>query len=317
VPKQRRSATKLYVSIARISFDQISNADTSQVPSCSRCITKGIKCQPRSTRRTSDNNNRASIRKSSRLPRRDYATNAVSCLELHTPTMSLFSHQEPSVTYEGFYIDTGSIAKSSHKDLRLSGYPMLTPLPSQGSQVSNDCYAYVESPEYDSNFFVRPVDTNNYLNLGAISPQTPGPVILYEPASVVNDPDCYLYPESWSSEVHMSNEVGFGVNGTTVLPEMWATPDSMAITSATQIPCPLSDLSNLQRHTMDESTSHISGIPSTNQYQSRNALDPVRPEWTFYSPTVTDMAVVPSAPFMYDFNSATNYAPVWELPFIL
>lgn len=280
-------------------------------------MTKGIKCQPRSTRRTSDNSNRSGVRKPSRLPRRQCATNGVPCQDLDTPSTSLFSQQEPLATYETSYIGTESMSKHSRKDLRLSGYPMLTPLPSQGSQVSNDCYAYMGSAEYNPNIFVRPVDTNNYLNLGATSPQTPGPVMLYEPVSVVNDPDCYLHPESWSRELHMSNDLRFEVNGTTVLPETWAIPDSTTILSTMQIPCPLSDISNSSRYMLDGPASHVTGIASPVQYQFRNALDPVTPEWTFYGPAVSDVAVTTSAPFMYDLNSASNYAPVWEVPFIL
>lgn len=194
---------------------------------------------------------------------------------------------------------------------------MLTPLASQGPQVSNDCSAYVESPEYDSNVFARPVDTNSYLNLGAISPQTPGPVGFYEPVSVVNNSDCYLYPESWSSEIHISDEVGFEINVASILPEMWATPDPTPIMPTAQVLWPLSDLSDLPRYMLDDSASHVAAMASPTQYQFRDVLDPVRPEWIFYQPTVTDTAIVTSAPFTYDLNSATSYVPIWEVPFIL
>ncbi|KAG9195420.1 hypothetical protein G6011_00541 [Alternaria panax] len=286
------------------------------LPSCSRCITKGINCQPRSTRRTSDNYHRSHVKKPNRPARRHYATNPALSLDLTTPPISLSSSRESGSTPAASYADTESAAKSSRQDLELSGYPMLTPLPSQEPQVFNDCCAYVQSSEYDTNIFAQAVDTNTYLNLGAISPQTPSPVIMYEPVSVVSHPDCYLYPESWPSEAYMSDEAGFEIDVTNGLPEMWATPDSATMVPIAHMPWLFSDPLNLPQHMLDESASHIVGMASLAQYQFRNTLDPVRPEWTFHGSTDTDMTIVTSAQFVCDMNSATSYAITWEVPFL-
>ncbi|CAI9631641.1 unnamed protein product [Alternaria burnsii] len=281
------------------------------LPSCSRCITKGIKCQPRSTRRTSDNHGRSSVKKQPRLPRYP-AVKAISNRHLHVSSVSLPVSKEPGITSATPYVDSERTATSSCQDSGLPGFPMLGPILSQGPQVSYNCYAHVDGPMYDPSIFARPIDMDNHLYLGAISPHTPSPVTLYENVSVLNDLDYHQYDDSWSDEMHMLDGFGFEVSAAGFLPETWVVPNSTNMVPTEQVPWSLYDLPDLLQYKPDESVSHLGGMASSAQYQFGNDLDSIQPESTFYRPTVTDMTVLTSAPFMYDLNAATSYAPVWE-----
>jgi hypothetical protein len=189
---------------------------------------------------------------------------------------------------------------------------MLAPILSQGPQVSYNCYAHVDGPMYDPSIFARPMDADNHLHLGAISPQTPSPVTLYEHVSVLNDLDYHQYDDSWFDEMHMLDGVGFEVSAAGFPPERWVVPNSTNMVPTAQVPWSLYDLPDLLQYKLDESVSHLGGMASSAQYQFGNDLDSIQPESTFYRPTVTEMTVLTSAPFMYDLNAATSYAPVWE-----
>ncbi|CAN9357656.1 unnamed protein product [Alternaria sp. RS040] len=143
----------------------------------------------------------------------------------------------------------------------------------------------------------------------AISPHTPSPVTLYENVSVLNDLDYHQYDDSWFDEMHMLDGFGFEVSAADFPQETWVVPNSTNMVPTEQVPWSLYDLPELQ-YKPDESASHLGGMASSAQYQFGNDLDSIQPESTFYRPTVTDMTVLTSAPFMYDLNAATSYAPV-------
>jgi hypothetical protein len=202
-----------------------------------------------------------------------------------------------------------------HPISELSSYPMLTPLSSKDSQVLHGDFTYLDSPDQDLDVFTHPADANSYINLEDMSPQTPDPVYHYQPISVVHDTSPYLYPQSWSDGVLLPTEFGFNFSGEDILTKAWALPDATTTTPVAHIPWALHGIFDTSQQISDDSGSHVTGLASPPQCLFRNFSDPVHSEWIFYEPTVADIDVVTSAPFIHDFNQTTNRTPSWELPF--
>jgi hypothetical protein len=229
--------------------------------------------------------------------------------------MSLPSSQGSAISYAASYIDTEATAKVGHRAIGYPSYTMLAPPSPHYSQVFTGGYAYVDSPEHDSDVFTQSVGTKNYVNLDETSPQTPNADCHHQPVPVVHDADHFWYPQSRSNELLMPIEFGFGFDVVDLLPKMWATPDATTIAQVAQIPWHLPDYSDLSQQTLGEPVLHAVDIASPAQYHFGHVSGQVHPGWTFYGPPVADMNIVSSAPFIQDFNIATGHPSTWEVAF--
>ncbi|KAF1937365.1 hypothetical protein EJ02DRAFT_469769 [Clathrospora elynae] len=296
------------------------------LPSCSRCVAKGIKCDPRSTRRTSDSNYRANVRKPFVPPRRYHSTNTSPYLSSHTSSRSKPSLNRHGAMRAASHIDFRTAVKMSQEDSGLSGYPVLTPLPTYALQIVDECYSYSSSPEQNTAGFTQAMESSNYSTNGRRSPQTPESSIYHEPLSMREELE-YMTSQSWSNEALMSIELGFDPNIPAMLPtDIWPAPESEGLESLMQMahmtwPQPAYSVS--PQHIPADLTSHTRAVPSLStsecSVEDFDTSDASQEEWLIYQPTATNMnlaSLVTSAPFMHNINSVPNHAPVWADIFI-
>lgn len=298
--------------------------DTSlQLPSCSRCITKGIKCDPRSTRRTSDNSYRSNIKKPFVSPKRYHSTSTVSTLK-HTSPRSMPSSSRQRAMRAASHIDFHSAVKMSQQASGISGYPMLTPLPTYASQIVDECYSYSSSPEQNTSGYTQSMEMNTFPTSCSLTPQTPESIVYHEPLSMGEHLDHYMASQSWSDEAIVSAGLGFDPDMTAMLPtDMWSAPEPGHMMPIAQMSWPQHPLSVSPQHMSAELVSHIQGVPSltTSECSAEdfNTLGTNPEEWSIYQPTITDMnmgTIVTSAPFMHDLKFIPSHAPLWEDVFI-
>jgi hypothetical protein len=290
---------------------------TMQLPACFRCISKGIKCEPRSTRRTSENNYRANVGKSFLPPKRHFASTS-SRWRRHTSPQSIPSSCRQEGMRAASLIDYRSAMKADQENPGLSGYPMLTPLPTYTSQILDECYSYSSSPEQDLSRFTRAMEMSTFPNLGRLSPQTPDPIVCHEPVSMLDNFDHYTTSQPWSDEALTSCEVGFDPNMAGMLPlDIWPTPDTTDLMSMAQLSWPQSVLSASSQQMSTGLILRNDAVPSmtTSEYSVDNySSDAMSGDWKIYQPTTTHMDLantITLAPYIHDVNSIPTHAPIW------
>lgn len=290
-----------------------------QLPSCSRCITKGIKCEPRSTRRTSDNSYRTNIKKPFVSPKRYHSSSAVPTLSRHASPRSIPSSNRQRAMRAASHIDFRTAVKMSQQGSGISGYPMLTPLPTYASQIVDECYSYSSSPEQNLSGFTDAMDANNFHNSGRLTPQTPEPIIYHEPVSMGDNLDPYMNSQPWSEDALASVGLGFESDLTSMLPtDMWSAPEAEMIPMA-HMSWPQPGLNMSPQHMAVDLASHTRGVPSLTtsecSVEDFNSISTNPDEWPIYhatTPQLNMINMVTSAPFMQDMNALQSHAPIWE-----
>ncbi|KAL6704264.1 hypothetical protein ACN47E_008432 [Coniothyrium glycines] len=177
------------------------------LPSCTRCITKGIKCDPRSTRRTSDTSYRSSIRKSSSLAKKYRASNSIIGLD-RLYISHLNSSPEQDTEQLDSFPDFNPQAKPDEQAFDVSGFPSLQPLATYSSHMIDEFHSYSSSPEQGLGGFA-PVDLTHVCYTSDITPRTPDFGIYEEPLlppelcpqDIVSDP--------WQEENLLTCGLGF------------------------------------------------------------------------------------------------------------
>lgn len=201
-----------------------------QVPSCSRCIAKGLQCEPRSTRRTSDN----SYRKPTKhlvSPKRFPTTSSLS--SLGTSPRSIPSSGRPNMMRAPSQMDFRTAAKLAQQPTNFSNFNMLTPLPTFTPQIVDDCFSYSSSPEQTMGPFAQAGDKSNngFVNTSrSMTPQTPDSFVYHEPMTVTDSFD-YMNTQAWADDGSIPIGLGFDGDMSNLLPnDMWATPEPESIT---------------------------------------------------------------------------------------
>jgi hypothetical protein len=293
-----------------------------QLPACSRCISKGIKCEPRSTRRTSENSYRANVGKL-HLPPKKHFTSTSSRWRRHTSPQSIPSSCRQEAMRAASFVDYRSAMKADQENPELSGYPMLTPLPTYSSQMVDECYSYSSSPEQDLSSFTRAMEMNTFHNLGRLSPMTPDPIMCPEPISILDNFDHYTTSQPWSDEALASCELGVDPNMAGIHPlDMWPTPDTTDLMSLAQLSWAQSGISASPQQISTDLILRNDVVPSmpTSEYSVENYSSDAMPgDWTIYQPTTTHMDLanmITLAPYMRDANSVSTHAPIWEDVFV-
>lgn len=223
------------------------------------------------------------------------------------------------------HIDFRTAVKMNQQASAISGYPLLTPLPTYASQVVDECYSYSSSPDKNFDGFTQRMETNAISNSGRLTPQTPEPTIYHEPLSMSESMDHYMTSRPWPDDVMASVGLGFEPDMTTVLStEMWSAPrpeNMMPMAHMSWKPSALS-VSPLEILGNDLG-SHTRVIPSLTtsecSVEDFNTSGPGQDDWIIYQPIATfmDMAsLATSAPFMHDPETIPGLAPTWEDIFI-
>ncbi|KAF2683981.1 hypothetical protein K458DRAFT_389205 [Lentithecium fluviatile CBS 122367] len=199
------------------------------VPSCSRCTAKGLQCEPRSTRRTSDN----SYRKPTKhlvSPKRFPTTNSISTMG--TSPRSVPSSVRPHMMRTVSQMDFHTAAKLAQQPTNFSNFNMLTPLPTYTPQIIDECYGYSSSPETNMGAFPQSAEKNNgFMNSSrSMTPQTPDSFGYHEPVTVTDSFD-YMSTQAWADDGSIPVGLGFDGDLSSILPgDMWPTPEPETMT---------------------------------------------------------------------------------------
>ncbi|KAF1838883.1 hypothetical protein BDW02DRAFT_304236 [Decorospora gaudefroyi] len=290
------------------------------LPSCSRCIAKGIKCDPRSTRRTSDNRYRANIKKPLAPPRQYHATGNMSQSIRHSSPRNMPSLNTHGIVSATSPIDLQDAEKMSQHAPGLSGYPMLTPLPTYVSPITDESYSYSSSPDQNLDCLAQTMEMSSFPNSGRHSPRTPEPIVHHEPISVADSTNHYMMAQPWSDERLAPFELELDPSMADMLSiDLWTTHDTTSLIPLHQDPWPQAEFSLSPQQISMELTSQISTVAhlATSEYPIENySSDTMQEEWSIYQPFVTDMTLVSPAPLMHDLNLLPSHMPIWQDAFV-
>jgi hypothetical protein len=179
-----------------------------QVPSCSRCTAKGLTCEPRSTRRTSDSNYR-SAKKHVVSPKRFPATSSINTVSRHSSPRSIPSANRHQLVRAVSQMDFHTAVKLGQQRPDFAAMSMLQPLQTYTPQIIDECYSYSSSPEPNSAAFSHNMDKTNVFHSGRLTPQTPES-FSYTEAMPITDPfDQYMNLQPWSHDGQMPIGLGF------------------------------------------------------------------------------------------------------------
>ncbi|KAF2196677.1 hypothetical protein GQ43DRAFT_435804 [Delitschia confertaspora ATCC 74209] len=200
------------------------------VPTCSRCAAKGLPCEPRSTRRTSDSTYRQG-KKRIVSPKRFSSANSMPHMRRDESPRSVPSFEWNSLPYPPTPMVMSSLAKMPYSRSDLAGLPMLTPLQTFSPHMTNEVYDY-GSPEPNLSLFPPSSDKSPFYPSGRLTPQTPDSSTYSDPLSAMAEPfGNYLHSQSWPEEPRTAMGLGFETdipgmmhNHVDVQP-IWSTPD--------------------------------------------------------------------------------------------
>ncbi|KAH7371080.1 hypothetical protein BKA66DRAFT_444263 [Pyrenochaeta sp. MPI-SDFR-AT-0127] len=292
------------------------------LPSCSRCITKGIKCEPRSTRRTSDNSYRATVKRPFVSTKKYHSSSTVPSLSRQTSPRSIPCSSRHTAMRAASHLGLSAAVKMSQQNSTISGYPMLIPLPTYASQVVDECYSYSSSPDQNLEDFTQAMETNGLSTSGRLTPQTPEAIIYHEPLSMGEGADHYMSSRPWSDDAVASVGIDFDPDMAAMLStDMWPVPGPESIIPMIHMPwhSPAPSVSPQEISGNNLGSSHPGTIPSLTASECSvddfNTSGPNQEEWSIYQPTASHISVAnlaTSAPFMSDSEAIPSHAPIWE-----
>lgn len=308
VPKQRQSVIKPYAYHSTICLRLELIHELSQLPACSRCVSKGIKCDPRSTRRTSDNNYQTSMKRPFVSSKRHHFSNTTTTLTGRVPARGLSSTKRSQNMRATSHIDFRTAVKMSQHAAAVSGFPVLTPLPTYASHIKDECYSYSSSPEQNLGGFIAPLDNSNFPSPSQFTPDTPKQTIYHEPLSVGESIDLYLNSQPWSDDPLAPYTIGFESHFTAVPPtDLWPMSEPDNIMPLAHSSWPYELFSAAPTHVSTELSLHTEMVPtlSTGQYSPGdfNASAIGQQEWSIHQlntsqNTMTSISAL--APFTHD-----------------
>ncbi|KAJ5028118.1 hypothetical protein J3E72DRAFT_384587 [Bipolaris maydis] len=274
-------------------------------PSCSRCITKGIICEPRSTRRTSVNIHHSNTRKTSHSLVKNHSLGALSRVDGPDSSQHL-----PPVGSNGdarrMSCNSQSVLESDLQTVSLPIHAESASIPMDAPYIIDESQLYMKDPERIMAGLDQAMWTSSISSLGGLSPPTPEPLVFHEPATMIHFADDISCPQTWYQEISASIEHGFGSSFSDITPsQMLAMRDDASTVPFTpSAPWPDSDYALLLPQTSSEPTSFYNtiGCYSGNQVLLRDWLPDSMPNWTMFEPTSPELTTVLSAqsnPILY------------------
>jgi hypothetical protein len=221
------------------------------------------------------------------------------------------------------HMDYQGAGKMSHEASAVSGYPMLTPLPTYSSQIVDECYSYSSSPEQNLKGFMASMDSNSFPSSGRLTPQTPESLIYHEPLAVGDISEQWMASQPYSDDTLGSIGLGFDAEVTTMLPTgMWGAPQSAQTAPLPQMAWPHHSVSASPERMSAEIVPHSRAVPSLSisecsveDFNPTSAFNQEIRQWTNCPPTTTQIngsSTVPSVSYMHGLRIVSSTAPVWE-----
>lgn len=301
------------------------------VPSCSRCTAKGLQCEPRSTRRTSDNSYR-NPRKPMVSPKRYNSTNSAPVLSRHGSPRSVPSSSRHQLVRSASHMDFHTAVKLGQRP-DFATMSMLTPLQTYTPQIIDECYSYSSSPEQNMGAFPHQMDRSATSHSGRLTPQTPDSFIYNEPVSVMDPFDQYMH-HPWSDNGQMPVGLGFEEDMPGMMPRdemrLWTTPEPETVTTSMShlsnfepslcgSPASINTWSNPSLSVSPPQLPHTRPVPalsisecSIQDYDSPNVT---QEEWSGYmgkpitsAPYYDSIKTLPNSPHVWDENMLARSA---------
>ncbi|KAF2713373.1 hypothetical protein K504DRAFT_450077 [Pleomassaria siparia CBS 279.74] len=273
------------------------------VPSCSRCTAKGLPCEPRSTRRTSDSNYRNTKTRQIVSPKRFSSAVSVPSLSRHTSPRSVPSSERPQMMRAHSHMDMHTAQKMRQQTpTDFSAYPMLTPLPTYSPQIIDECYSYSSSPEQNMHTFY---------NAGRMTPQTPDSFLYHDSLASTDAFDQYMNTQTWSDDGNgMPIGLGFenDIPGLIPVESPWCTPEPEGFSMpmgqmrfdspfcGSVSPAPMNEWSHdlsLSPPQMPHSMPHTRAVPSLSisDCSIQDFESPRMDDWSNFRPNPSSMIV--------------------------
>lgn len=287
-----------------------------EVPSCSRCTAKGLTCEPRSTRRTSDSSYR-SAKKHAVSPKRFPSANSIQTISRHSSPRSVPSSNRHQIARAVSHMDFHTAVKLGQQRPDFAAMSMLTPLQPYTPQIIDECYSYSSSPEPHLAPFPHNMEKNSFLHSGRLTPQTPEPFPYNEPLSVTEPFDQFMNMQPWSHEGQMPIGLGFENDIPGLMPaepdmRMW-TPDFDANSASGNIwPNPALSVSPPQ-------PPHTRAVPSLSisECSAPESESPNGPheEWSCFQDVPHHMPrarAITSTPYLDSIKTIPMDAKIWD-----
>ncbi|USP75465.1 hypothetical protein yc1106_02739 [Curvularia clavata] len=210
--------------------------------------------------------------------------------------------------------DCYSIVKADEQALMLSGYPVLTPLPTQTPYTANESQLCSEDCEQNQTFSEHAMSNSNLSSLGGLSPPTPEPMVFHEPVPVAHCIDYSSFPQPWCEEVSASIEYDFGSIITDIVsPDTWTMSNTaITIPSTSHIQWPQPDPIFQQPRIRMEQISYPDGIGtySGSQSSSEGCFSSPIPDWRMFEPVGAELSTNASTSLLLNMSSG------WEDGFV-
>jgi hypothetical protein len=233
------------------------------------------------------------------------------------------SFNRPRSMRAASHIDFRTAVKMSQQASACSGFPSLTPLPTYGSQVVDECCSYPANTDQDIPGYTSGMEANGMPISGRLTPQTPEATVYHEPVAMGDMADTWMITSPCSHDPLASFGLGFEDDMTGLLPtELWSNPGQAHSAPITQIPWVQSSLSVSPQSMTSDSILYSREAPSLSisecSVEDFNNYGVFHEDWADCQPTTTQFDItemtnlVTSAPFMHDFRSVPSIAPIWE-----
>lgn len=310
-PYQRRSSRR---AIACVTCAKAKTKCDKALPSCSRCITKGIKCDPRSTRRTSDNSYRANVKKPFVSPKRYHTTSNIQNISQHTSPRPVGS----SARYRSPHFDFRPAPKMNRQASVCAGFPTLTPLPTYTSQTGDSCYAYPVCPDTDLPDMTSIMESTTFPISGRLTPQTPESLVYHEPLSIHEFSDQWDASQIWAEHSLGYTGLEFHSDVATMLPmQLWSASEHTHGASLAHINWHQSSLSASPHVLSHEMVPHLGIVPALSisecSVEDFNSASNFQDTWANCQPITTQLEMgdlVAPSPFVQGTEPSVN--SVWE-----
>ncbi|KAF1923293.1 uncharacterized protein M421DRAFT_9803 [Didymella exigua CBS 183.55] len=223
------------------------------------------------------------------------------------------------------HIDFRTAVKMSQQTAIISGVPKLMPLPSYQSQIIDECYSYIPSPEPELRY-TPDIEQDGFPCSRGGTPQTPIDTFGFnDPFPFIENLE-YLDGQPWSGDGLVPVGLGFEDMQMLMPDDSWTTPEPGQVAQAnmfaqnpemqdsfdTSLDTLSADWSVFRMPTQDDSVP-----PSKDVNTGLDSGIVMQGEWTQPPPprqdTFVDMGnLITSAPYVPKMQVIPGHAPVWE-----
>lgn len=265
------------------------------------------------------------MKKSYASPKRYQSTSAIPSVNQITSPQNLSLSKRRAMRAVP-PIDINTAIKMGQRSSVLSGFPILTPLPTAtySCQATNERHSVEDNADQGLVDYLPVLDGGSFPVSGCLTPQTPGPVMYHEPISMDGISEHLATDQTWPDDSLVS--LGFNLdNDTSSMPAMgqWSLPEPSYVMPMTQMPWNQSPFSLPPQAISNDFVPHAAAMAplslaenSMENFDTTAAFDGTWDSCPIDMPQIGMGILASSGPFMQDFRSSSDIVPIWEDAFI-